>query len=226
MNWTFNTIWTEQLPEGEFQNFEIKNTKVGLSQPIAGSYFIIRNFKPKDRCFENCPAISTATYLELNLSNVHSFRGISKLGQIKRLELHYCTKLNSDEGLSELREEIEWLHINQSKKFSPSNELLSLKRLKVLCLNNCAPLENLKFLSEFPELVDFRFVNTNVIDGDLTPLFEHPTLLTIGFLNKRHYNRTEKETGAFFDARSEHEKEWVYKGDFRTFRYKVFTGID
>ena len=135
MDWTYNTIWTEQLPAGEFKNVKCKNTKADITDPILGSYFVVRNFKPKDKCFENYPAIKTATYLELNLSNVHSFKGISNLGRIKRLELHYCTKLERDEGLSELREEIEWLHINQSKKFSFSNELLSLKKLKVLCLN-------------------------------------------------------------------------------------------
>jgi len=226
MNWTYNTIWTEQLPVGEFQNVKCKNTKASLSDPIIGSYFMVSNFRPKDRCFENYPAITTATYLELNLSNVHSFRGISKLGRIKRLELHYCTKLERDEGLSELKDEIEWLHINQSKKFSPVDDLFSLKKLKVLCLNSCAPLENLKFLSEFPELVDFRFVDTNVLDGDLTPLFEHSSLLNVGFLDKRHYNRTEKEADAFFEDRVQSAKEWVSKGEFRTFRYKVFSGIE
>lgn len=226
MNWTYNTIWTEQLPDGEIQNVTCTNTRAGLTEHISGSYFMISGFKPKDRCFESYPAITTATYMELNLSNVRSFRGISKLGPIKRLELHYCTKLESDEGLSELTDEIEWLHIDQSKKFSPSDELLRLKKLKVLCLNRCAPLENLNLLSHFPDLVDFRFVDTDVINGDLTPLFKHPTLLNVGFLNKRHYNRTEKEADEFFGSRAEPEKEWVHKGQFRTFRYRIFSGLE
>jgi hypothetical protein len=225
MNWTYNSIWTEQLTTGEFRNVACLNTKASLTEHISGSYFIVNGFKPKDKCFECYPAITTATYLECNLSNVRSFRGISRLGPIKRLELHYCTKLESGDGLSDLKNEIEWLHINQSKKFSPSEDLLRLKKLKVLCLNNCAPLENLMFLNAFPDLVDFRFVGTDVLDGDLGPLFEHPTLLNAGFLNKRHYNRTEKEADAFFGARSESEKEWIYKGDFMTYRYKVFSGI-
>ena len=222
MNWTYNTIWTEQLPAGEFRNVTCRNTKDSLVEHISGSYFMVNGFKPKDKCFDCYPAINTATYLECNLSNVRSFKGISKLGPIKRLELHYCTKLERDDGLSELKDEIEWLHINQSKKFFPSEDIRSLKKLKVLCLNYCAPLENLTFLSAFPELVDFRFVGTDVLDGNLAPLFEHPTLLNAGFLNKRHFNRTEKEADAFFGARSESKKEWFYKGDFSTFRYKVF----
>ena len=226
MNWTYNTIWTEQLPDGEAQSVTCTNTRASLTEHISGSYFMVRGFKPKDRCFESYPAITTATYMELTLSNVRCFRGISKLGRIKRLELHYCTKLESDEGLAELTDEIEWLHINHSKKFSPSDELLRLRKLKVLCLNRCAPLENLNLLSHFPDLVDFRFVDTDVIDGDLTPLFKHPTLLNVGFLNKRHYNRTEKEADDFFGARVEPEKEWVHRGPFRTFRYRIFSGLE
>jgi len=223
MDWTYNTIWTEQLPSGQFQNVTCTNTKANLSEHIPGSYFIVNNFKPKNRCFDSFSAITTAIFLELNLSNIHSFHGISNLGPIKRLELFYCTKLEKDDGLSELKDDIEWLHINQSKKFSANEDLLKLKKLKVLCLNSCAPLENLQFLKEFPELVDFRFVNTDVLDGDLTPLLEHPRLLNAGFRNKRHYNLKENEADEHFDKKSEPEKDWVYKGRFRTFRYKIFS---
>ena len=111
--------------------------------------------------------------------------------KLKRLELHYCTKLDSDTGLSTLADTLEHLHINQSKKFVPSKELLSLKNLRVLCLNSCGNLENLDFLSEFPNLIDFRFVNTNVTDGDLTPIIKHPSIRSVGFLNNRHYNVSE-----------------------------------
>lgn len=225
MNWTYNTIWTEQLPPGRFQNVICTNTKASLSEHLPGSYFMVNDFKPKDRCFDNFPAITTAIYLELNLSNVHSFRGISKLGAVKRLELHYCTKLERDEGLSELKDDIEWLHINQSKKFVAVEDLFILKKLKVLCLNACAPVENLQFLKEFPGLVDFRFVDTNVIDGDLIPLLEHPTLLNVCFLNKRHYNLKEKEADEHFSKKSETERDWVYKGEYRTYRYRIFSEV-
>ena len=52
----------------------------------------------------------------------------------------------------------------------------------------CAPLKNLDFLKNMPELLDFRFVGTNILNGDLTPLVEHPRLVNAGFLDKRHYS--------------------------------------
>jgi hypothetical protein len=87
-----------------------------------------------------------------------------------------------------LKDKIEFLHINQSKKFKFTDELLELKKLKVLCINSCSPVDNLDFLKHFPNLIDFRFVDTNVLDGNLNPILEHPTIRTVGFLNKKHYN--------------------------------------
>lgn len=84
-------------------------------------------------------------YLELNWSNIHDFLGVEKMNKLKRLELHYCTKLQNDFGLSGLADTLEYLHINQSKKFVPNEELFSLKNLRVLCLNSCGNLENLNF---------------------------------------------------------------------------------
>ena len=83
------------------------------------------------------------------------------MNKLKRLELHYCTKLQNDFCLSGLVDTLEHLHINQSKKFVPNEELFTLKNLRVLCLNSCGDLENLNFLNQFPNLLDFRFVDTN-----------------------------------------------------------------
>ena len=65
---------------------------------------------------------------------------------------------------------------------------MKLKNLRILCLNDCGPIENLDFLKLFPKLEDFRFVNTNILDGNLKPILKHPTIKSVGFLNKRHYN--------------------------------------
>ena len=79
---------------------------------------------------------------------------------------------------------------------------------------------NLKFLSNFPKLIDFRFVDTNIIDGDLTPILKHPTIRTVGFLNKRHYNYTDKQLESELNLKSSKEfKHYVDKGEYQTFRY-------
>jgi hypothetical protein len=65
-----------------------------------------------------------------------------------------------------------------------------------------------------------RFVDTNIIDGDLTPILEHPTIRTVGFLNKRHYNFTDKDLKAELDLKStENYKEYLNRDKYQTFKY-------
>jgi hypothetical protein len=153
-------------------------------------------------------------------SNIKSLQSISNLGPIKRLEINYCLKFQNDQGISGLNKSIEWLHINQAKKYSPSKELFELNNLRVLCLNSCGPLENLQFLKRFPKLLDFRFVDTNVIDGDLTPLFDHPSLVSVGCMQKRHYNVKQSVIDEYFLEKKETAKEYICKGEYKTYRYK------
>eukprot|EP01133_Synstelium_polycarpum_P010113 gene10113-11789_t len=125
----------------------------------------------------------------------------------------------SDNGLNQLGDSIEFFHINQSRKFKFDHELCELKKLKVLRLNSCGPIESLDFLSHLPNLVDFRFVNTNVLDGNLNPILEHPTIRSVGFFNKRHYNlKEDKLTLELGNKFSEEHKTFAYKGDYSTFR--------
>lgn len=188
--WRNNTIWFDEVPEQLFRYINLKEEKMKEITISDIEYLILWHHKQSN--LGNIVDIpESLLYLELNWSNIQNFIGIEKLNKLKRLELHYCTKLESDIGLSTLANTLEHLHINQSKKFVPTKELLSLKNLRVLCLNSCGNLENLNFLSEFPNLIDFRFVNTNVIDGDLTPILKHPSIRSVGFLNKRHYNVSE-----------------------------------
>ncbi len=222
MDWTYNTIWTEQLPEGKFKHVMFDNKSSGMEAPIDASYYIIEDFKPKSKSLEELKGVVSPKYLALNRSNITSFRGVAKLGKVKRLELFHCIKLESDIGISEIKGDIEWLHISTSRKFKATDEMLNLKKLKVLCLNDCAPLENLDFLNFFPDLVDFRFVNTNIIDGNLKPLLLHPNLLSVGFLDKRHYNIRSKEVDSYLDKKSQGTKDFAHKGEYRTFRYKAF----
>jgi len=224
MDWTYNTIWKEQLRAGKYATIEYKGNKANTNGTEGATYFTIHKFKTKKAGFHELNGVSSAEYVEVNFSNITSFLEISKLGRIKRLELCWCLALESDEGLSDMKNHIEWLHINTSRKFSPKKELFELRNLKVLCLNASGPLDNLRFLSQMPNLLDFRFVDTKIVDGDLTPILEHPSLVNAGFLDKRHYNIKSRDIEEHFKEKDERAKEYAYKGEFRTFRYKAFGG--
>ena len=137
MDWRFNTIWFEQLEQNKiFQKDFKENIITSENKHFENAeYAIIWHLKKKLKSFDNLSENDKLSYLELNSSNIKNFDGIEKFKNLKRLELHYCVKLESDFGLSKLKDTLEFLHINTSKNFKFTNELLQLKRLKVLCVN-------------------------------------------------------------------------------------------
>jgi hypothetical protein len=219
-NWRNNTIWFEQISDNLQAYLNLKEDTLNEMQLENIEYLTLWHHK-KNKLGNFVGIPKNLLYLELNWSNIHDFLGIEKMNKLKRLELHYCTKLQNDFGLSGLADTLEYLHINQSKKFVPNEELLSLKNLRVLCLNSCGNLENLNFLNHFPNLIDFRFVDTNVLNGDLSPILEHPTIRSVGFLNKRHYNIKDDKMDVLLKGKNGGEEfETIIKdGKYETFRY-------
>lgn len=222
MDWRFNSIWWKQLDQSNIFRKDFKEPLKGTENSDLANckYAIIWYLKEKLNSFANLAESDKLLYLELNSANIKNLIGIEKYANLKRLELHYCTKLENDIGLGAIKESLEFLHINQSKKFHFTKELLSLKKIKVLCLNACAPVDNLQFLKNFPDLIDFRFVNTNVLDGNLQPILDHPNIRTVGFLNKRHYSHKDEVIKSLLRNKFRDDyKLYVHKGKYSTFRY-------
>ena len=83
--------------------------------------------------------------------------------------------------------------ISNAKKLKLDDELLKLNNIRFLDLNAISSIDDLSFLKHFPKLESLRFFDTNIIDGDLTPIVDHPTLTFVGSYNKRHYNKKLEE---------------------------------
>lgn len=222
MDWRYNTLWFDQVEKGKIyvQDFKEKTSFGNQNNIDKAQYVFLNHLNREKNQFLSLLPSDNILYLALTWANIKDFQCIQNFKALKRLETHYCVKLETDKGLGVLNDSLEFLHINQSKKFVFSDELLQLKKLKVLCLNACAPVENLNFLKHFPQLIDFRFVDTNILDGNLKPIIEHPTIRTVGFLNKKHYNMTDNQVK--FELENKSDVEYIkvaYKGEFKTFRY-------
>jgi hypothetical protein len=220
MDWRYNTIWFSQLNQDNICEQDFKAQRILKDKFDKVEYAILQHYKFNEYSFDNLPESDKLIYLDFDWANFKDFQGIDRFKNLKRLELHYCLKLENDNGIKSLKNTLQHLHINQSKKFEHSSELYQLKKLKVLCLNSCAPIASLKFLKHFPKLLDFRFVDTNILDGDLTPILEHPTIRTVGFLNKRHFNYTDEKLKTLLNLKSTKEyKHITHKGQYQTYRY-------
>ena len=191
MDWTFNSILFDEIDVNKVYQKDLKNNDISWPNQNFGNseYAILWHLKTTDKIENQIPKSDNLKFLQLNWANITDFSLIAdKFTKLKRLELQCCIKLLNDDFIDGLSENLEHLHILTSKKFIFEQNLLKLKNLRILCLNDCCPIENLDFLKLFPKLEDFRFVNTNILDGNLKPILEHPTIKSVGFLNKRHFN--------------------------------------
>lgn len=191
MDWTFNSILFDEIDVNKVYQKDLKNNDISWPNQNFGNseYAILWHLKTTDKIVNQIPKSDNLKFLQLNWANITDFSFIAdKFTKLKRLELQCCIKLLNDDFIDGLSESLEHLHILTSKKFIFQQNLLKLKNLRILCLNDCGPIENLDFLKLFPKLEDFRFVNTNILDGNLKPILEHPTIKSVGFLNKRHFN--------------------------------------
>lgn len=222
MDWRFNTIWFEQIEKDKLFKEDFKEGIIETDNRTSenAEYAILWHLNEKLNLFSNISNNEKLSFLELNWANIRNFEDLENFKNLKRLELHYCVKLENDFRLSRLKNNLEFLHINTSKKFKFTDELLQLENLKVLCLNACGPIDNLDFLKYFPNLIDFRFVNTNILDGNLQPILEHPTIRTVGFLNKKHYNFKCEQINLELENKFKSEyKTIVHEGKYSTYRY-------
>jgi hypothetical protein len=222
MDWRYNTIWFEQIEQEKIFQQDFKENTIATENKNfeSAEYAIIWHLKRELNSFNTLSENDKLSYLELNWANVKNFDGIEKFKHLKRLELHYCVKLENDFGLSRLKNSLEYLHINTSKKFKFSNELIQLKKLKVLSLNTCGPIDNLNFLDYLPNLIDFRFVDTDILDGNLQPILDHPIIKSVGFKNKKHYNIKDKTVNLALANKSQSAyKTIIHQGQYSTYRY-------
>jgi hypothetical protein len=106
MDWRFNTIWFEQLEQDKiFQKDFKENTIATENKSFEDSeYAILWHLKEKLNSFDNLKENKKLSYLELNWANIKDFDRIEKFKNLKRLELHYCVKLENDFGLSRLQD--------------------------------------------------------------------------------------------------------------------------
>jgi hypothetical protein len=137
----------------------------------------------------NIQEMESLEKLHLLWSKVKSLNGIGQLKQLKNLEVEarYLIDIGDIEGAINL----ESVQLSGCKNLNTNVDLSKLKNLDFLILYHVGAIENVKFLSALPNMREFRFFDTNVVDGDLSPCFNVKE--TVAFIKKSHYSHTEKE---------------------------------
>jgi len=125
--------------------------------------------------------------LYISMSNIESLKGIEEFERLKNIEFHYLRNLTHIKEVANLSGVLEFLTFGNAKKIIDFESVTALEKLKTLGFNSCGSIPSIKFINDMPNLEDFRFMSTDVIDGDLSPL---KRLRYAAFVNKKHYSMT------------------------------------
>jgi hypothetical protein len=161
----------------------------------------LRGYRPKKyHDLSRFKAIDKLEHLHIALSNIKTLKGIEALHVLRELALSYCRSLEDISELSENTATLQELQIDRCKKARNLEMMLKkLKQLRKIILSHCRDLPSLKFVKQLPKLEFLSFVDTNVLDGDITPCLN---LKFVGFMNKRHFSHTFEEVRSIIEKRT------------------------
>ena len=112
----------------------------------------------------------------------HQFKECENLSELRELELTYLSKLTDIDELIHLKK-LKVLSFEACKNVDFTS-ISKIKNLEKLLMINCGELPSLQFIEDLPKLKFLVFNKTNVVDGDLSYC---ERLEYVGFDNKRHY---------------------------------------
>ncbi|HRP69372.1 MAG TPA: hypothetical protein PLY93_07565 [Turneriella sp.] len=146
-------------------------------------------YKPSDKSLKSLPAAPNLERLELVQGNTISLDGIEKYSRLLSAEFHYVRNLNDINAITAVRG-LTSLKFHNCKNITDYSVLCKLQELELLYIHNAGTIPSIKFVTQMKSLKTFRFIETAINDGDLTPLLR---LKNIAFQNKKYYSHTQQE---------------------------------
>lgn len=145
-------------------------------------------FRPSN--VESISGLSNLRHLMLVSPEITDLRGIASLINLSSLNIVMGKKLVTISGIESRLDTLREVMFEKCKLVKDMEKVSLLQRLKILGLIDCGSLASLSFVNYMPSLEDLRFVNTDIIDGDMTPCLR---LKNAGFLWKKHYSHRPEE---------------------------------
>jgi protein phosphatase 1 regulatory subunit 7 len=151
----------------------------------------LSHYAPPSGDLTGLPDIPQLEDLELIQGSNLELSGIDRFPELRRLTVDYFPKLTDISPLTAFADGIlEILEFGHCPKLTRHDQVRVIRSLRRLAFNKCGEIPSLSFLNDMPALESFSFVNTNIIDGDLTPCLR---LQFAGFFNKRHYSHRDTD---------------------------------
>lgn len=139
---------------------------------------------------ESTEGLRKIEYLEVNYCHkLSSLNGIQNLEKLKFAEICYCHKLRDISAIVNCAD-LTNLRLENCKHIDNFCVLSALKKLQLLSIFDCGKIASLSFVKEMNCLKYLNFYYTDILDGDLTPCLKLENVITA---DKRHYNIKAKD---------------------------------
>jgi len=155
------------------------------------------NYSPKTK---DCSFLSNIPWiekLEIITSNIAELNGLEQFDRLNELQFHYCSKLQKLDCLEKSKETLTSLFVENCKSIENHEYVTMFSYLNILSFNDCGKIPSIRFITKMRSLKSFRFVNTDVIDGDISPCIG---LSYAGFSNKKHFSHTMEQIKSLSNA--------------------------
>ncbi|ALV07083.1 hypothetical protein [Roseateles depolymerans] len=170
--------------------------------PSALRRLFLDRYAPAAKDLSALPAAPQLQELGLLRSSVTSLAHVGRFPELQKLRLTMSRSLVSVNELSVCRG-LKDLEIDGAKKIQDLDTTLpDCTGLEKLVLMKVADLRDLGFVAKMPDLRWLNLMDTSVVDGDMTPLIEHPRLEYVVFTSKKHFSHTEAQVRALRKSRS------------------------
>lgn len=134
--------------------------------------------------------------LQISSRKLMSLAGIESLPYLRIMDLAECPKLESLTGI-ETCQGLQVVELENCKKVNDISSLGELANLRDVVLTNCGKVKSLQPLAKCRLLESVTFAgDTNVEDGELTPLLDMSELKRMWFVDKRHYSHKRDQVEA------------------------------
>jgi protein phosphatase 1 regulatory subunit 7 len=148
------------------------------------SLAIYSGFNPKTKDLTAISNVHWLKKLEINSSSITSFKGSENFDNLEELEFNYCPKLENISGFEKSKEKLKSLIFGNCKSIKNYDSVVIFDNLNILGFNFSGVIKSIGFIKKMKSLSSFRFVGTDVVDGDITPCVG---LKFISFTNKKHF---------------------------------------
>ncbi|ARN20017.1 hypothetical protein [Piscinibacter gummiphilus] len=147
----------------------------------------LTGFRPEDGGLGEMTHLHQLSHLSLLTTSVISLDGLQAMPSLLSASFCSAPKLRDISALGDMRN-LEVLQFEACKSLEGVADAVRSPALRELECTKCSALSSLSFIRELPALETFLFPDTDVIDGDMSPMLDHPSLNRVLFTKKKHFS--------------------------------------